>query len=59
MSHDAACEWDERDRQPFCKCAERAFLATATDEEKAAFKARRGYDTNAQATWDLPPRRTT
>lgn len=58
MKHDDECELDGYAASPHCRCAERAYLATATDDEKAAYRARRGYDTNAQATWDLPPRRT-
>lgn len=58
MSHDEICEMDSRAASPYCRCAERAYLATASDDEKAAFRARRGYDTNAQVTWNLPPRRT-
>lgn len=57
MIHDDRCEWDRTSDSPHCRCAERAFLADASPEEVAAFKARRGYDTNAMSTWDLPPRR--
>ncbi len=58
MKHDELCEFDPQAASPHCRCAERTYLASATDDEKAAFKARRGYDTNAMATWDLPPRST-
>jgi hypothetical protein len=58
MFHDAKCEWNPTSASPSCRCAERTYLATATDEERAAFARRRGYDTNSESSWDLPPRRT-
>lgn len=57
MKHDQLCEMDNNAASPHCRCAERAFLATASDEERQAWAGRRGYDTNLQSTWDLPPRR--
>lgn len=57
VKHDPQCEWT--DTSPSCCCAQRAFLDTATEAEKAAFHARRGYDTNNETSWDLPPRGTT
>jgi hypothetical protein len=56
MRHDPACEWDAASNSPHCRCAERAYLADASPDEVAAFKARRGYDTNFQTQWDLPRR---
>lgn len=56
MRHDESCELDGNAPSPHCRCAERAYLADASPEEVAAFKARRGYESNAMATWDLPPR---
>ena len=56
MRHDEGCEWDRTSDSPHCRCAERAFLADASPDEVAAFKARRGYDTNFQTQWDLPRR---
>lgn len=58
MKHDTQCELDGLSASPSCRCAERAYLATASDEEKVAFRNRRGYDTNHESQWDLPPRRT-
>lgn len=46
MKHDARCEWRETDRSPHCRCAERAFLTTATDDERTRFHNRTGYDHN-------------
>lgn len=54
MKHDPACELDGQAASPHCRCAERAYLATASPEEVAAFKARRGYDTNHQSQWGRP-----
>lgn len=58
MKHDPSCELARNISQPSCRCAERAYLATASDDERAAWSRRRGYDTNAQTGWDLPPRTT-
>lgn len=56
MKHDDQCELHKDHNQPTCHCAERAYLATASDQEREAWKARRGYDTNQATGWDLPPR---
>ena len=56
MKHDPDCEMDGTAGSPHCKCAERAYLATASDEEREAWTHRRGYDTNGASAWDLPPR---
>lgn len=44
MKHDPACELQPRDLT--CRCAERAYLVTATEEELIAWVTRTGYDRN-------------
>jgi hypothetical protein len=56
VKHDDQCELPKSPNSPTCHCAERAYLATATDAERDAWKKRRGYDTNIATGWDLPPR---
>jgi hypothetical protein len=46
MIHDAECEMRPDANSPHCRCAERAYLATASDEEREQWANRRGYDTN-------------
>jgi hypothetical protein len=59
VKHDDRCELDPDSSHPTCHCAERTYLATATPEERDAWKKRSGYDSNRDARWGTPPRRLT